>query len=432
MPTVFGTNSQTFPSNGTFTVPAGITEIVVECWGGGGSGGKAVGVFGGTKKAAGGGGGGGAYARKTISTSGGTTYSVNVAAAQTISGTAGNSSWFGSSSTVLAVGGGGGGNQTEQSGADTLGEPGFGGRDIDCIGDVTNSGGDGSGFSADPKFSNCGYGTYSGAGGGGAGNVADGTDAICPGVQCNNAIPPVCSQTSLPNRGLGGEAYGGNGANGVTTGNVGNSGVTYGGGGSGGHTRDITVGQRQGGAGARGQVVVWWTPSTPPPVTQTVCTECTTIDVGCYMYIGNTENPAPDGYYSNGIDCYTVSGGAGYVTAVDLKVRIDWDVREGTGSGAIELIIKNVDGLPVVTQESGAFPVNGTVYIPQSKTPYFITVNVLAGTDVGGYRICNISNGTQIELNTAVLVTSTYTVNPTPLWSSVYATYNDMPTACPV
>ncbi|HNP98256.1 MAG TPA: hypothetical protein PKK99_04345, partial [Bacteroidia bacterium] len=33
--------TQTFSSSGTFTAPAGVTSVVVECWGGGGAGGGA-------------------------------------------------------------------------------------------------------------------------------------------------------------------------------------------------------------------------------------------------------------------------------------------------------------------------------------------------------------------------------------------------------
>ncbi len=51
--------SQTFTGNGTFTVPAGVTSIIIECWGGGGGGSNRGGAAGG--------GGGGAYTRGTIS-----------------------------------------------------------------------------------------------------------------------------------------------------------------------------------------------------------------------------------------------------------------------------------------------------------------------------------------------------------------------------
>ena len=60
--TAWGQTTETFNSNGTFTVPLGVTEITVEAWGAGGGGGKATG-----NPAAGGGGAGGSYAKKVIS-----------------------------------------------------------------------------------------------------------------------------------------------------------------------------------------------------------------------------------------------------------------------------------------------------------------------------------------------------------------------------
>lgn len=295
MPT-FGTNSQTFLTNGTFTVPSGVTSITVECWGGGGSGGRAVGVVTAYQsKTAGGGGGGGAYARSTLSVTPATSYTVTVGAAQTTSGTDGNDSWFGSTSTVFAKGGGGGGNKTEVSGVDTLGNLGLGASAAACIGSVKYSGGNGSGFAEEMN----GYSGWSGAGGGGAGNTQDGFAAS----SFNDGVS-----------GSGGSELGGNGANGVTPGNAGVSGFIYGGGGSGGHTRDITIGQRQGGAGAQGLVKVWWTPVTYP-TTRTICTTCNPIVEGCYMYLsGNTSLPAPSGYYYSGSSCYNITDG--YVTTV--------------------------------------------------------------------------------------------------------------------
>jgi len=54
--------TQTYTANGTFTVPAGVTSVQVEAWGGGGAGGGVDGVN--WQNRAGGGGGGGAYVKK--------------------------------------------------------------------------------------------------------------------------------------------------------------------------------------------------------------------------------------------------------------------------------------------------------------------------------------------------------------------------------
>jgi hypothetical protein len=65
--------TKTFTTSGTFTVPAGVTSIQIEAWGGG-AGGKSAPN---TKGFVGGGGGGGAYAkRNAITVVPGTTYTI--------------------------------------------------------------------------------------------------------------------------------------------------------------------------------------------------------------------------------------------------------------------------------------------------------------------------------------------------------------------
>lgn len=84
------TNMQVFDSNGTFTVPAGVTKIMVEGWGGGsgcsGSGGVvSVGV-------------GGSYGKSILNVTSGSTYIINIGQAG-INGGAWNSSIIGGNST---------------------------------------------------------------------------------------------------------------------------------------------------------------------------------------------------------------------------------------------------------------------------------------------------------------------------------------------
>src|SRR5665647_16017 len=88
-----------YTSSGTFTVPAGVTSVTIECWGGGGAGGgvKSNGNYGGA------GGAGGAYASKVITVTPGSTYTVNVGQGGNggkNDGPAGGDSWFISTSTV--------------------------------------------------------------------------------------------------------------------------------------------------------------------------------------------------------------------------------------------------------------------------------------------------------------------------------------------
>ena len=52
---------------------------------------------------------------------------------------------------------------------------------------------------------------------------------------------------------------------------------------------------------------------------QNVYTSCSPIIVGCFLYTDSgLTTPAPNGVYSDGVDVYTVTGGAGEVTATAL------------------------------------------------------------------------------------------------------------------
>jgi|GEM_PF-1931576 len=81
---------------GTWTVPAGVTSITVECWGGGGAG------------RYGAGGAGGAWTQETLAVSPGQAFDFFIAASQPYSAdgaeTIGQDTWFGSAATVLAKG----------------------------------------------------------------------------------------------------------------------------------------------------------------------------------------------------------------------------------------------------------------------------------------------------------------------------------------
>jgi hypothetical protein len=57
---------------------------------------------------------------------------------------------------------------------------------------------------------------------------------------------------------------------------------------------------------------------------------CSTINTGCYLYNGpGLTNPVANGYYSDGSNCYTVTGGSGYISNVSVCstfVTIDYYV----------------------------------------------------------------------------------------------------------
>ncbi len=203
--------SQTFSSTTTFTVPPGVTSILVEAWGGGGHGSTMSSSF------AGGGGGGGAFASKMVSVVPGNTYTVNVGSGSS-SSSPGGDSWFINSSTVLAKGGNSVGNNNA-SGAS-------GGSAFSCIGTVVKSGGDGA--------------NGSGSNGGGGGSSASSTSAGTDATTWVGANAP---------------GNGGDGGNGGTSNEIGHAGTVPGGGGGGAHR---SFGTKAGGNGANGRVILTW------------------------------------------------------------------------------------------------------------------------------------------------------------------------------
>ena len=227
-----------YASSATFTVPAGVTSVTVEAWGGGGGGGRARG-----SPATGGGGAGGSYARKTVTVVPLQEYAVTVGAGgiggngtgtDTQHGRIGNPSWFDTTNTVFAQGGGRGlsdGNVNSYNGLGGTGSVAL------CVGDVVYRGGHGGRGNYSTSSTN-----RSGAGGGGAGTTGNGGDAATNGV-----------------RGTGTSLYGGDGAKGVTNGLAGTNGATYGGGGSGGKANSST--DRNGGNGADGLVRITYVPA---------------------------------------------------------------------------------------------------------------------------------------------------------------------------
>jgi hypothetical protein len=171
------TNMQVYATAGTntFTVPAGVTKIMVEVWGGGGGGGGTNGGFGA-------GGGGGAYGKQFITVTPGTVYSVVVgtggtAGAAGVAGGNGGLSSFGTG-PLISVGGGAGGQPTGAGGAggtstatfNISGENGrYGYNTSDAYGGAAPNGGHGG---LHGVSSAGGAGNAPGGGGGGAGYAA--------------------------------------------------------------------------------------------------------------------------------------------------------------------------------------------------------------------------------------------------------------------
>lgn len=220
------TSSLIFATAGAnpFTVPAGVTNITVECWGGGGAGGQAS-----TSSNGKGGGGGGAYASSNLVVTPGNTYTVTVGAggiARTTSGsTSGGQSSFGT--LVIALGGTNGVNATNS------GTGGAGGLASGSTGMTTRSGGIGGN----------GRPTPADGGGGGGGSSAT---AIVNGV--NGGI--YVGGTG----GAGGNGGNGDGGNGGSYTDSGLDGTSPGGGGGGRGDYGPDSGN-----GGSGQVIVTWT-----------------------------------------------------------------------------------------------------------------------------------------------------------------------------
>lgn len=205
---------QTFSASGTFTVPAGVTSVNAQCWGGGGKGGTR------TSTGIAGGGGGGAYSLKAVTVIPGTTYNVSVGMGSSTTSAAGDS-WFINNTTVLAKGGNSVANNTATGAT--------GGASASGIGDTKYSGGngaDGGNFFVD----------YGGGGGSSAGTAANGANGF--GF-------------------LGGGAPTGGGNGGFGGINSQGTGGSIPGGGGGGASSD--AGSQTGSNGANGRVVLSWT-----------------------------------------------------------------------------------------------------------------------------------------------------------------------------
>jgi hypothetical protein len=167
-------NMQVFSTAGTttFTVPTGVTKIMVEVWGGGGGGGGTNGGFGA-------GGGGGAYGKQIINVISSTAYSVVVGTGGTAGsaggvGGSGGLSSFGTG-PLISAGGGSGGQPTGAGGAggtstatfNISGEFGrYGYNTSDAFGGGAPNGGHGG---LHGVSSSGGIGNAPGGGGGGAG-----------------------------------------------------------------------------------------------------------------------------------------------------------------------------------------------------------------------------------------------------------------------
>ncbi|MCD0470039.1 T9SS sorting signal type C domain-containing protein [Flavobacterium sp. JAS] len=302
-----------FDSSGSYTIPAGVTNIQVECWGAGGGGGAAS-----VDPSAGGGGAGGGYVKNTvISVTPNSTYTVNVGTGGIVSTSAsggkGGSSWFGSTTTILAVGGNGGvlGNGTTPNGA---------GGVVTTTGNVG-----GTAISA--------YALVGGsAGGSGAARIAGSGSA-------------------------GAGSNGGAGAVGTTTNGKGADGTAPGGGGAGGRNRNST--NSSGGVGGMGRVTITLpTPTASAGGSQTICQTGTAIVSGASA--------------TNGTILWSHDGSGSLSNATTLTPT--YAAASGDAGKIVTLLMTVSNGPCLVATATYTVNVTPTVGTPTAVSPATTTI----------------------------------------------------------
>ncbi len=220
-----------------FIVPAGVSSVKFEVWGGGGAGGGCNSAL----ASYGSGGGGGAYNAATITVSSGQSYTLVTGAGGT-----GVSNVNGNPGTATTV--------TGPSGLVVTGNPGAGGARTGGAGGVGGTG-----------IRNGGTGgvasSFGASGGGGAGNAGNGG--------AGGTILPGTGGIGSPNV----SPYVGGAGGGVqTSSTTGIAGAAPGGAGGGGYSL-LFNGNKAGGAGGAGRIVVTYC-STPVPTVTTPVTYC--------------------------------------------------------------------------------------------------------------------------------------------------------------
>jgi len=378
----YAQTTQTYTTSGSFIVPAGVTSVSVEAWGGGGAGGGVDGANSSTR--AGGGGSGGTFTRNTsVSVTPGSTITVTVGAGGTgvsaADGNAGGTSTFASGTPVNAAGGGGG-KRGQSSPANGAG----GGTSTG----TTLNGGTGSAASGS-----------SGAGGGGAGNTTSGGNA---------------SGTTQGNGGTGTVA-GGAGAAGRTNTGDGNDATALSGGGGGGRSTSST--DRTGGDGFRGQVRVTYTcPTYGFSTAPTAAATC--VNTGAVITIRS--NTMPTGTYNVTYNLTGTTIATGVVTTMNFTAG-----SPGTGTFTTSNLNAGATLVSVTNVASSYCSTNHVTGNAVSVTP-FLNPTANAGTAIitcASTGAVNITAGSSAANQTGVLWTSSGTgtfTTPTSMTTAAY------------
>lgn len=407
----------TFTANGSLVVPAGITSMTVEAWGGGGAGGGAGGS-GLTEGRGAAGGGGGAYAKANITVVAGVTLNVVVAPQTTGSttngGTGAASTITGFESSIFAAGGSGG-------------------------------------------FANTAGGTpAAGAGGTVAGSI--GGLARNPGTTGTAGSTTFLSVLFSSGKG-GAAATPGGGAGGAAFGPVilgsgpGNGGAAPGGGGGGAMSSALSASQI-GGSGAAGQVIVTYTcPAyaistgtsaanvcvTSGTSLVTITSSAASLPIGTYTVTYSLSSPAGSGFTAPmtvttaGTGTFTASGlstlGTSTITVNRLTSGVCFSNISANNTAAVTISAGSVGGSIAggSTICSGFTSGNltlsgqtGNVIKWQSSTDGFSTATDIANTGLTYTSgpltattqfIAVVQNGTCSAANSTAV---TVTVNPLP------------------
>ena len=358
-------NSVPYTSAGTytFTAPAGVTSVTVECWGGGGAGGGATHRYYG-----GAGGAGGAYASKVVTVTPGSNYTVTVGQGGnggTGDGPSGGDSWFKNTTTVLAKGGQGGGGDDGSAGSGTA---------SGSVGTTIYKGGDGID----------GYSHY-GAGGGGAGSSGNGGSV---------------STSSSWVGGSGASTGGGDGGDGVSYGN-GNNGISAGGAGSGAYAWNYS--NYSGGDGADGKVIITY--SGVPTITSFTpssgCANVTSVVITGSNFTGATAVK----FGGTNAATYTVNSST-QITAIPASGstgKIKVTTSQGTATSSGTFTVNSALSVSASTTPSCVGGSTGTITVSASGggSPYTYSLNggsyqsgnVFSGLSSGNYTIDVLATG---------------------------------------
>ena len=240
----FFANTQVFTSGTTWTVPSGVTNVLIACIGGGGSGGGST-----TSGDGGSGGGGGGMIVGEANLRGLSSVSVAIGAGGPDTGTGGTGnapdgaaggsssvSWIAGSTTYRYTATGGSGGSAANSDCHQNG------NDVEAGG----SAGSGSAIVPDGTW----YYLSPGSVGGNGGCTSSGNGGAAAGYSPSGFNQWIQVISRL------GRTYSGSGAAGVGGYTSGNPGQIYGSGGSGGHSDDSK--NKDGGAGASGICVIYY------------------------------------------------------------------------------------------------------------------------------------------------------------------------------